>query len=127
MGRLKSDSPTATPVTLERAARLSRLLQLIARTPRPRVALLGKLRLDVRGFYRDLKTLRDRGIEVTVAGDSYRLADDLDAARAKLPCPDPLLNVAELRVLSKGSSEAHRKLRKLLDALGGSGGTNGKH
>ena len=123
MGRPKATP--AAPVTLERAARLARLVQAIARAPRPRAALLARLKLDPRGFYRDLKTLRDRGVGVTVAGDSYRLADELEDALAKLPCPDPLLSIAEVRVLARGTTEAHRKLKKLLDALGG--GSNGKH
>lgn len=128
MGRSKRDTPPATSVTLERAVRLSRLLKLIARSARSRDVLLDRLDLDVRGFYRDLKTLRDRGIAVRVEGDSYRLLEDLDEARAKLPSPDPLLSVAELRVLAKGNTEAHRKLRKLLDALvGPTVYANGKH
>lgn len=128
MGRSKADSPPTTSVTVERAARLSRLLKLIAKTARPREVLLGKLNLDVRGFYRDLKTLRDRGIAVTAAGDSYRLHEDLDDARAKLPCPDPMLSVSELRVLAKGNTDAHRKLRRLLDTLVGPvPSANGKH
>lgn len=128
MGRSKADSPPATSVTVERATRLSRLLKLIAKTARPREVLLGKLGLDVRGFYRDLKTLRDRGIDVVVAGDEYKLGEELDQARAKLPCPDPLLSVADLRVLSKGHTDAHRKLRRLLDSLvGPATHHNGKH
>lgn len=128
MGRSKADSPPAASVTVERAARLSRLLKLIARTARPREVLLDKLHLDVRGFYRDLKTLRDRGIVVAAEGDAYRLQEDLDDARDKLPCPDPLLSVAELRVLAKGNTDAHRKLRRLLDSLVGQATYhNGKH
>lgn len=128
MGRSKADSPSATSVTLERATRLSRMLKLIAKSARPRDALLTKLKLDVRGFYRDLKTLRDRGILVSADGDTYRLCEDLGEARSKLPCPDPMLSVAELQVLSKGHTEAHRKLRRLLDSLVGQPvHTNGKH
>lgn len=128
MGRSKADSPPTTTVTLERASRLSKLLKLIAKTPRTREVLLGKLHLDVRGFYRDLKTLRERGVLVSVDGDSYRLLEDLDDARAKLPSPDPMLSVADLRVLCKGSTDAHKKLRRLYDSLVGSGvHTNGKH
>lgn len=128
MGRSRTDSPHTTSVTLERASRLSRLLKLIAKTARSRDVLLDKLRLDVRGFYRDLKTLRERGIVVTADGDSYRLHEDLDEARAKLPSPDPMLSVADLRLLCKGNSEAHKKLRRLYDSLTGSAVyANGKH
>jgi predicted DNA-binding transcriptional regulator YafY len=128
MGRSKADSPPTPSVTLERASRLSKLLKLIAKTPRTREVLLGRLHLDVRGFYRDLKLLRDRGVLLSVDRDSYRLLEPLDDARAKLPSPDPLLSVADLRVLGKGTSDAHKKLRKLYDALVGGGvHTNGKH
>ena len=128
MGRSKTDSPAATAVTQERASRLARLLKLIAKTARPRDVLMAKLGLDVRGFYRDVKTLRERGVLVSVDGDSYRLLEDLDAARGKLAAPDPMLSVADLRVLGKGHTEAHKKLRRLYDSLvGGAGHTNGKH
>ncbi len=128
MGRLKTDSPAATAVTLERASRLARLLKLISKAPRPRDVLMAKLRLDVRGFYRDVKALRERGVLLSVDGDEYLLAEDLDDARGKLPSPDPMLSVADLRALGKGTTEAHKKLRRLYDALvGGAAHTNGKH
>ncbi len=128
MGRSKADSPPATAVTLERASRLAKLLKLISKTARPRDVLLAKLRLDVRGFYRDVKALRDRGVILSVDGHEYLLAEDLDDARGKLIAPDPLLTVADLRALGKGHTDAHKKLRRLYDALvGGAAQTNGKH
>ncbi|MCU0704318.1 MAG: hypothetical protein MUF18_10120 [Fimbriiglobus sp.] len=128
MGRSKTDSPTATSVTLERASRLSKMLKLISKSARTREVLLAKLQLDIRGFYRDLKTLRDRGVLLSVEGDSYRLLEDLDDARGKLPSPDPMLSLAELRVLCKGNTDAHRKLRRLYESLAGAAvHTNGKH
>ena len=114
----KAPAP-ATSVTPERAARLSKLLDLLSATGKPRQVLLSKLDLDLRGFYRDLKTLRERGIEVRVGRDIYRLDGELDQARAKLPCPDPNLSLAELEQLSKGRTEAHRKLQKLLQMVVG--------
>jgi hypothetical protein len=130
MGRSKADSPPTTSVTLERASRLSKLLKLIAKVARPRDVLLDKLGLDLRGFYRDLKTLRDRGVLLSVTGDCYRLIEDLDDARGKLPASDPALSVADLRALSKGTTDAHKRLRKLYDSLVGASAsvhTNGKH
>jgi hypothetical protein len=128
MGRSKADSPPATAVTLERASRLAKLLKMIAKTPRPRAVLMTKLRLDVRGFYRDVKSLREWGVLLSVDGDEYLLAEDLDDARGKLPAPDPLLSVADLRLVCKGTTDAHKKLRKLYDSLVGSAvSTNGKH
>ncbi len=110
-------SVPAASVTPERAARLSKLLELLSLNGKPRQVLLTKLDLDLRGFYRDLKTLRERGIAVRVGRDIYRLDGELDSARAKLPCPDPYLSLAELEQLSKGRTEAHRKLQKLLHSM----------
>ena len=118
MGRSKTDSASSS-VTLERATRLAKLLKLIAKTARPRAELLDRLGIDVRGFYRDLKTLRDRGIGYTAGRDSYKLTDDLDEARDKLPAPDPQLSLAELKALARGNTDAHKKLKKLLAAVVG--------
>jgi predicted DNA-binding transcriptional regulator YafY len=125
MGRTKT-APSS--VTHERATRLAKFLKLIAKVPRPREVLANKLGLDTRGFYRDVKTLRGLGIAVRSDGDQYHLDGDLDEARGLLPCPDPQLTIAELRTLSRGTTEAHRKVKKLLDALIGSAATsNGYH
>lgn len=127
MGRPKAEPPT-TSVTLERAIRLGKLLKSIAKTARTRAELMAKLKVDLRGFYRDVKTIRSLGISVSSDRDLYRLTDDLNEARGKLPCPDPLLTVAELRAVSKGTTDTHKKLRRLLDAVAGpSFSANGKH
>jgi predicted DNA-binding transcriptional regulator YafY len=129
MGRKKVDA-SAVSLTSFRAARLYRLLTLLGPGPQTRSLLLRRLKLDVRGFYRDLEALRALGIEVGTTGDEtkYSLTGALDDALAKLPFPDPGLNVRDALQLSNGSTAAHRKLKQRINSFlngprgGGSGG-----
>ena len=106
------DRPSVTP---DRFARLVRLLHLVAGKALPREALIRRLQLDVRGFYRDLGLVRAAGVAVEMANGQYRLAGDLGAALGLLPFPDPHLTLAEARQLAKGRTAAHRKLHELLE------------
>jgi hypothetical protein len=113
-------TPRNTPaphITPQRAGRLCRLLSLLGTGPQTRDAILKKLRVDLRGFYRDLELLRGRGVSVTVEGTRYHLAGDPDTALARLPMPDPMLNLRDALVLSRGTTDAHRRFRQRLDAL----------
>ena len=111
MGRKKPPAPAA--LTAPRAARLYKLLTLLGGGALSRKHLLTRLKLDVRGFYRDLEALRGLGIEVAAADDAkYLLAGDVDAALARLPFPDPGLNVRDALQLANGPTAAHRKLRQ---------------
>ncbi len=112
-------SPSAVTVTRDRAARLAKFLKLLAGTAKTRNVLMTKLKTDQRAFYRDLRFLRSFGIEVTAAGDKYLLDGALESARAKLPCPDPGLTMAEAAQLSRGTSEGHRKLKRMVEAVNG--------
>jgi hypothetical protein len=118
MGRKKVDASAVTLTPL-RAARLYRLLTLLGTGPQTRNFLLRRLRLDVRGFYRDLETLELLGIEVRTTGDEprYSLAGELDGALAKLPFPDPGLNVRDALQLANGNTAAHRKLRQRVNSF----------
>jgi hypothetical protein len=116
MGKNKSQDPPLA-VTAQRAGRLYRLLRLTADKPQTRQALLRRLKVDVRGFYRDLELLRHLGIDVTSDGDRYQLGGTLDEALARLPCPDPGLSVREAFVLANGRTDAHRKLRSRIHSL----------
>jgi len=107
----------ATAVTADRAARLYRLLNLLGRAPQTRSALTRRLRLGIRGFYRDLEVLRDVGIAVDLVDGHYHLLENLRQAIERLPFPDPGLTLGEVRVLAKGRSQAHRKLKSQLDAI----------
>lgn len=123
MGKVHHD-PASPAITPQRAARLYRLLSLTAASARTRRALLTKLRVDVRGFYRDVEYLRGLGVEVSLEEDKYRLQGALDAALARLPFPDPGLSLRDALTLCQGKTDAHRRLRRKLDSFIG---TNGKH
>lgn len=104
-------------VTAERAGRLYRLLKILAKGPQTRGILLRKLRFTVRGFYRDLELLRDVGIEIGSSSGKYSGPENLDDAIGRLPFPDPALSLAEARQLSTGRSQAHKKIKALLQAI----------
>jgi predicted DNA-binding transcriptional regulator YafY len=104
-------------VTAERAQRLFRMLNLLGKGPQTRIALTRKLRLAVRGFYRDLETLRDVGISIKLQDSRYTLQDDLAAALLRLPFPDPGLTLGEARQLARGRLAVHRKIQALLEKV----------
>lgn len=109
-------APAPPAVTVDRAARLCRLLQLVGTRAQTRSFLLERLQLDMRGFYRDLKLLREVGISVLLSNGKYRLKGEngVIAALERLPFPDPHLTLGEARILCKGRSSVHRKLQELL-------------
>jgi hypothetical protein len=107
----------APHVTAQRAGRLCRLITLLGSGSHSRDVVLRKLKIDLRGFYRDLELLRSRGVMVTVEGTKYALDGDIDTALSKLPVPDPMLNVRDALVLARGNTDAHRRFRRRLDAL----------
>ena len=121
MGRSKTNDPCPA-VTAQRAARLYRLLSLTAEKAQTRTALLRKLRVDLRGFYRDLEMLRSLGIGIPADGDRYQLLGTLDDALARLPFPDPGLSLREALLLCNGRTDAHRKLRTRVNTFIGSNG-----
>ena len=118
MAKKKSSAPDAAgSVTLDRALRLYRLVQALGKGPQPRTALLRRLRLGVRGFYRDLEVLRAVSVDVELGRGKYTLREDPTGALAKLPLPDPMLTMGEARLLSKGKTKAHQKIRQLLSQI----------
>jgi predicted DNA-binding transcriptional regulator YafY len=118
MRRKKVDAVTVT-LTASRAARLYRLLTLLGAGPQTRAALLRRLKIDVRGFYRDLESLRALGIDVSTSGDDpkYALDGELDDALEKLPFPDPGLNVRDALQLANGTTAAHRRLKQRVNSF----------
>ena len=56
--------PERSGVTPERFVRLVRLLHLLGRKPVNRQMLTQRLKIDIRGFYRDLGLVRAAGISV---------------------------------------------------------------
>jgi hypothetical protein len=110
--------PAAT-VTADRAARLYRLLVLLGKGAQTRAVLTRRLNLAIRGFYRDLEVLRIIGIEIALIDGRYVLRDRLSEAINRLPFPDPGLTLADARLLAKGRSAAHLKIRRQLEQIVG--------
>lgn len=115
--RINRPRSSAGAVTSERAARLCRLVQLLAQGSQSRDELMRRLRIDVRSFYRDLEVLRSCGIHLPLHDGRYVLKQKLELAIGRLPFPDPLLNLAEATQLASGSTPAHRKLRRLVNKI----------
>ena len=109
--------PRAMTVTGDRAARLFRLLTILGHGPQTRTMLTRKLKLGIRGFYRDLEVLREIGIRVELDDGRYLLTENSEVAIKRLPFPDPALTLGEARDLSKGNTAAHKKIRKQIDAI----------
>lgn len=108
----KRTPASSKAVTAERAARLYRMLTLLAKGPHTREELSRSLKLDVRGFYRDLELLRECGIQLKLVEQQYSLPGKAVDVIARLPFPDPHLNLGEAQQLAKGRSQTHRKLQK---------------
>jgi predicted DNA-binding transcriptional regulator YafY len=120
MAKKRTSRPKAEPraaVTAERFTRLYRLLNLLAAGPQTRARLTRSLKLDMRGFYRDLELLRKAGITIALTEGRYALAEDVEDALARLPFPDPLLTLGEALQLARGRTAAHRKLRGQIEQL----------
>jgi hypothetical protein len=109
--------PTNKAVTPERAARLYRLLKILGNGPQSRQALVRRLRIDIRGFYRDLELLRAAEIHVPLVERKYRLRDPLKVAIARLPFPDPRLSLGEAITLARGRTAIHRRIRSLITRI----------
>lgn len=101
-------------VTVDRFVRLHRLVMLLAAAPQTRETLIRRLRLDVRGFYRDLDVLRTAGVSVTLNAGRYTLNQDADDALALLPFPDPHLTLGAAKTLAKGRTAFHRTLAEAI-------------
>jgi predicted DNA-binding transcriptional regulator YafY len=110
-------------VTVERASRLAKLLKLTAsKTPKTRDDLILRLKVNVRGFYRDVKLIRECGVQLSAEKDKYHLTEDLSSAQGKLPCPDLGLSVSDLQSIARGSSDTHKRIQRLLLDILGDGG-----
>lgn len=93
-----------------RAARLHRLVTLMADQPAARDDLLRSLSIGLRTFYRELDLLRRCAIRVRRAGKTYLLEASVADAEARLPFPDPQLSFAEMAELARLPGEAARRL-----------------
>ncbi len=115
----QAPAPQTEPsgVTAERFLRLYRLVRLLGTGPATREALARRLKLDVRGFYRDLELLRTSAIDVNVVRGRYSLASTVSEALSRLPFPDPHLTLGEAQALAKGRTAVHRRLAELISRL----------
>ncbi len=117
---MKRKSPTTEPPTLTRARiiRLYRFLRILSRSAQKREQLMRRLHLDIRGFYRDLVTLRQMNIPVA-CDDQHRyvLKCSLEDALSHLPFPDPQLSFHDISVLMQGDTPSHVKLRKAFESI----------
>lgn len=113
----KTSSISQASVSLERAARLYRLVELLGDGPRTRAQILSKLKIDIRTFYRDLELLRDCRIAVELENRKYVLVPSAKDALLVLPFPDPCLTLGDAQQLAKGRSKIHQKLRDVLKQI----------
>ena len=121
MAKKSKPSPeaAATAITTARAARLYQLLALLGEKPQTRAVLTRRLKLGLRGFYRDLVALRSIGIRVELVKGRYVLEGSTDDAQARLPFPDPGLTLGEAQQVARGRSAAHRKLKEQIEDITG--------
>ncbi len=113
----KAAIPTGTAVTAVRFVRLYRMVKLLAGGTQSRETLTRRLRLDVRGFYRDLGLLRSSGALIALVGGRYTLEQDVDDALALLPFPNPQLTLGSAKTLAKGRRPAHRALAETITQI----------
>ena len=101
-------------ITLQRAARLHRLVRFLAAAPRSRPAILSELRIGLRTFYRELELLKRCGVKVRFRSKVYTLSATVEQAEGRLPFPDPQLSFAEMAELAQCDCPAGRRLADLL-------------
>jgi predicted DNA-binding transcriptional regulator YafY len=104
-------------VTLARAARLHRLVTMLAQGPLAREALLSRLQIGLRTFYRELELLKRCGVKIRLVKKQYTMISTAQEAEGRLPFPDPQLSFAEMAELARGPGEAARRLAKMLEAV----------
>jgi hypothetical protein len=101
-------------ITLQRAARLHRLVSFLAETPRNRAVILSELRIGLRTFYRELELLKRCGVRVRHKSKLYLLSATAEEAEGRLPFPDPQLSFSEMAELAGCDCPAGARLAKLL-------------
>jgi predicted DNA-binding transcriptional regulator YafY len=124
---LEGTSPMSNPpssrrrpsvhITLQRAARLHRLVRYLAEQPQTRDAILSQLGLGLRTFYRELELLKRCGVKVRHRSKQYTLMSTAEQAEGRLPFPDPQLSFAEMAELATCPCEAGRRLAELLASV----------
>lgn len=108
-------------VTLNRAARLHRMVTFLAAEPRGRETLLAELAIGLRTFYRELEFLRRCGIRIRLSKRLYTLRSTAEEAEGRLPFPDPQLSFAEMAELARCPGPVARRLAEMLAKVTGLG------
>jgi hypothetical protein len=101
-------------ITLQRAARLHRLVRFLSESPSSRGAILSDLRIGLRTFYRELELLKRCGVKVRHKAKLYHLVPTAAEAEGRLPFPDPQLSFAEMAELAQCPCSAGKRLADLL-------------
>ncbi len=104
-------------ITLQRAARLHRLVWYLAETPRTRDVILSHLKIGLRTFYRELELLKRCGVKVRHQAKLYTLVATAEQAEGRLPFPDPQLSFSEMAELAACPCEAGKRLAELLSSV----------
>lgn len=104
-------------ITLVRAARLHRLVMLLAEGARSREQVLSALGIGLRTFYRELELLKRCAVKVQFKDKAYTLHGTADQAEGRLPFPDPQLSFAEMAELSRYPGPAAQRLAELLQTV----------
>jgi hypothetical protein len=104
-------------ITLHRAARLHRLVTLLAESPRSRAHILSSLRIGLRTFYRELDFLKRCGVKCRHKQKLYHLQATGKEAEGRLPFPDPQLSFAEMSELARCDCPAGQRMAELLASV----------
>ncbi len=107
----------AVQISPLRAARLYRLVRLLAEGPQTRAVLLRTLGIGLRTFYRETGLLRRVGVSVRLEGKVYLMKTAPATAAARLPFPDPRLTFAEIKILAQTPGEVGERLAILYEEV----------
>lgn len=113
-------SPRRRPsvhITLQRTARLHRLVWFLAENPRSRDAILSRLGIGLRTFYRELELLKRCGVKIRHRAKLYTLLATAEQSEGRLPFPDPQLSFAEMAELAVCPCDAGKRLADLLASV----------
>ena len=116
-GRSNAKRRPSVHISLQRAARLHRLVRFLTVSPRARSAILSALRVGLRTFYRELELLKKCGVKVRYRQKMYHLLPSAAEALGRLPFPDPQLSFAEMAELAACNCPAGRRLGEMLAAV----------
>ena len=112
-----NEKASTIKITTQRCSRIYKLLLLMAKNRSKRSAILKKLKIGSRTFYRDLDLLRECGLNIDLNDHGYRLKNSIDDSLQCLPFPDPHFTFHDAVVLSKGRSKSHQKLKQQIEQM----------